>query len=159
MSPGTSTAASCSPHLPSRRTCITNSSRLKPTREFQHVSHTQIETKGSLNHFLNKRYRNKPKLAKSKKQYFAAEHVVNSDTLALGARRAMSAAAALPALFSSMKLIVELMKSRTIIPTKSCQSGGFPCRNLRCPSINSQPTKILKEIAPITRKADDSRLH
>jgi hypothetical protein len=24
---------------------------------------------------------------------------------------------------------VELMMSRVIIPTKSCQSGGFPCRN------------------------------
>jgi hypothetical protein len=47
-------------------------------------------------------------------------------TLALGARRAMRAAAALPALFSSIKLIVELMTSRVMIPTKSCQSGGFP---------------------------------
>jgi hypothetical protein len=28
-----------------------------------------------------------------------------------------------------MKLIVELMMSRVIIPTKSCQSGGFPCKN------------------------------
>jgi hypothetical protein len=46
-------------------------------------------------------------------------------TLALGARRAMRAAAALPALFSSMKLIVELMMSRVMIPTKSCQSGGL----------------------------------
>lgn len=48
-------------------------------------------------------------------------------TFALGARRAMRAAAALPALFSSTKLIVELMRSKTTIPTKSCQSGGFPC--------------------------------
>ena len=47
-------------------------------------------------------------------------------TFAFGARRAMSAAAAFPALFSSMKLIVELITSRVIIPTKSCQSGGFP---------------------------------
>jgi hypothetical protein len=47
-------------------------------------------------------------------------------TLAFGARWAISAAAALPALFSSMKLIVELMSSSVIIPTKSCQSGGFP---------------------------------
>uniref|UniRef100_A0A2P2JF49 Plasma membrane ATPase 4-like n=1 Tax=Rhizophora mucronata TaxID=61149 RepID=A0A2P2JF49_RHIMU len=38
----------------------------------------------------------------------------------------MSAAAALPALFSSMKLIVELINSKTTMPTKSCQSGGFP---------------------------------
>lgn len=51
----------------------------------------------------------------------------NFETLALGARRAMRAAAALPALFSSMKLMVELMIRRVIIPTKSCQSGGFPC--------------------------------
>jgi hypothetical protein len=42
----------------------------------------------------------------------------------------MRAAAALPALFSSIKLIVELMNSRTIIPTKSCQSGGFPYKNM-----------------------------
>ena len=38
----------------------------------------------------------------------------------------MSAAAAFPALFSSMKLMVELMTNKTTIPTKSCQSGGLP---------------------------------
>ena len=38
----------------------------------------------------------------------------------------MRAAAALPALFSSIKLIVKLMTSRVIIPTKSCQSRVFP---------------------------------
>jgi hypothetical protein len=38
----------------------------------------------------------------------------------------MRAAAALPALFSSIKLMVELMKRSVMIPTKSCQSGGFP---------------------------------
>ncbi|KVH72628.1 hypothetical protein Ccrd_025584 [Cynara cardunculus var. scolymus] len=48
------------------------------------------------------------------------------NTLVLGARPAISAAAAFPALFSSMKLIVELITSRQTIPTKSCQSGGFP---------------------------------
>jgi hypothetical protein len=47
-------------------------------------------------------------------------------TLVLGARPAIKAAAALPALFSSMKLMVELMMSNTTIPTKSCQSAGFP---------------------------------
>jgi hypothetical protein len=47
-------------------------------------------------------------------------------TLVLGARPAIKAAAALPALFSSMKLMVELMISNTTIPTKSCQSAGFP---------------------------------
>ncbi|BAS85830.1 Os03g0689350, partial [Oryza sativa Japonica Group] len=47
-------------------------------------------------------------------------------TLAFGARRAMSAAAALPALFSSMKLIVELISSSVMIPTKSCQSVLTP---------------------------------
>jgi hypothetical protein len=47
--------------------------------------------------------------------------------LVCGARLAMRAAAALPALFSSIKLIVELMKSSVTIPTKSCQSGGLPC--------------------------------
>ncbi|BAT18278.1 Os12g0638750 [Oryza sativa Japonica Group] len=51
---------------------------------------------------------------------------IKGKTLAFGARRAMSAAAALPALFSSMKLIVELITRRVMIPTKSCQSGGFP---------------------------------
>jgi hypothetical protein len=38
----------------------------------------------------------------------------------------MRAAAALPALFSSMKEMVELMTRSTMIPTKSCQSGGLP---------------------------------
>lgn len=53
---------------------------------------------------------------------------INKHTLALGARRAIRAAAALPALFSSIKLMVELMIRSVIIPTKSCQSGGLPCR-------------------------------
>lgn len=44
-------------------------------------------------------------------------------TFVLGAKRAISAAAALPALFSSIKLIVELIMSRQMIPKKSCQSG------------------------------------
>lgn len=48
-------------------------------------------------------------------------------TLVLGARLAIRAAAALPALFSSMKLMVELMINNTIIPTKSGQSVGLPC--------------------------------
>ncbi|KAG9131730.1 hypothetical protein Leryth_009463, partial [Lithospermum erythrorhizon] len=43
-----------------------------------------------------------------------------------GARPAIRAAAAFPALFSSMKLIVELITSKQTIPTKSCQSGGLP---------------------------------
>lgn len=47
-------------------------------------------------------------------------------TFVFGAKRAISAAAALPALFSSIKLIVELMSNRQIIPTKSCQSGPCP---------------------------------
>ena len=51
-------------------------------------------------------------------------------TLVFGARPAMRAAAALPALFSSMKLMVELIKSNATIPTKSCQSGGCPCNIL-----------------------------
>jgi hypothetical protein len=40
----------------------------------------------------------------------------------------MRAAAALPALFSSMKLIVEFTSSKTRIPRKSSQSGGLPWR-------------------------------
>jgi len=44
----------------------------------------------------------------------------------LGARPAISAAAALPALFSSIKLMVELITSNASIPIKSCQSGGLP---------------------------------
>lgn len=47
-------------------------------------------------------------------------------TLLLGARPAIRAAAAFPALFSSMKLIVELIMRSTMIPMKSCQSGGLP---------------------------------
>lgn len=47
-------------------------------------------------------------------------------TLLRGASPAIRAAAALPALFSSRKLIVELISRRTTIPTKSCQSGGCP---------------------------------
>lgn len=50
----------------------------------------------------------------------------SSQTLVFGASLAMSAAAALPALFSSIKLIVELMRSKQVIPTKSCQSGPCP---------------------------------
>lgn len=46
-------------------------------------------------------------------------NVMKKQTLALGAKRAISAAAALPALFSSMKLMVELIISRITIPTKS----------------------------------------
>lgn len=52
--------------------------------------------------------------------------VIVNVTLVLGARPAIKAAAALPALFSSMKLMVELMMSNTTIPTKSCQSAGLP---------------------------------
>jgi hypothetical protein len=44
-------------------------------------------------------------------------------------------------LFSSMKLIVELITRRVMIPTKSCQSGGFPwwynTRQQMCYVINS----------------------
>jgi len=47
-------------------------------------------------------------------------------TFVLGAKPAIRAAAAFPALFSSIKLIVEFMTSRAMIPTKSCQSGGLP---------------------------------
>lgn len=47
-------------------------------------------------------------------------------TFVLRARPAMRAAAALPALFSSTKLMVELMNSKHTIPTKSSQSGGRP---------------------------------
>lgn len=47
-------------------------------------------------------------------------------TLVFGARPAIRAAAAFPALFSSIKLIVELITSKQTIPTKSCQSGGAP---------------------------------
>ena len=48
-------------------------------------------------------------------------------TLVFGARPAIRAAAALPALFSSMKEMVEFIKSNITIPRKSCQSGGSPC--------------------------------
>lgn len=52
--------------------------------------------------------------------------IIKLVTFVLGARPAMRAAAALPALFSSIKLMVELMSSKHTIPTKSCQSGGLP---------------------------------
>lgn len=51
-------------------------------------------------------------------------------TFVLGAKWAISAAAALPALFSSIKLIVEFITSKHIIPTKSCQSGPSPWKYL-----------------------------
>ncbi|KAF7814470.1 hypothetical protein G2W53_028439 [Senna tora] len=46
-------------------------------------------------------------------------HFPSLRTFVLGARPAINAAAAFPALFSSMKLIVELMISNTTIPTNS----------------------------------------
>lgn len=55
---------------------------------------------------------------------FMCKHCVV--TFVFGARLAIRAAAALPALFSSMKEMVELITSKHTIPTKSCQSGGFP---------------------------------
>ena len=48
-------------------------------------------------------------------------------TLVFGASLAIRAAAAFPALFSSMKEMVELITNKTMIPTKSCQSGGADC--------------------------------
>lgn len=47
-------------------------------------------------------------------------------TLAFGASRAIRAAAAFPALFSSKKLIVELIISSARIPQKSSTSLFFP---------------------------------
>jgi hypothetical protein len=52
------------------------------------------------------------------------ELLATRPTLVLGASLAMRAAAAFPALFSSMKEMVELITNKTTIPTKSCQSGG-----------------------------------
>ena len=49
-------------------------------------------------------------------------------TLALGANLAINAAAAFPALFSSIKLMVELITRSVIMPKKSCQSGGLSCK-------------------------------
>jgi hypothetical protein len=53
----------------------------------------------------------------------------------------MRAAAALPALFSSRKLIVEFTSSKTRIPRKSSQSGGIPCRYISYESIIRPKTK------------------
>ena len=53
--------------------------------------------------------------------------VPSRSAFALGASLAMRAAAALPALFSSMKEIVELTSNSRTIPRKSYQSGGSPC--------------------------------
>lgn len=71
-------------------------------------------------------------------------------TLVLGARPAIRAAAALPALFSSMKLMVELMINNDNMPTKSCQSGGLPwnhllmMRKLRQKNTKHKSANILK---------------
>ena len=46
-------------------------------------------------------------------------------TFVFSARRDMRAAAALPALFSSMKLMIELITRRQTIPRKSSQSGPW----------------------------------
>lgn len=43
----------------------------------------------------------------------------SGETLAFGASRAIRAAAAFPALFSSIKLMVELIISKAKMPTKS----------------------------------------
>ena len=52
-------------------------------------------------------------------------HFPSQMTLASGARRAMRTQQPSPTLFSFIKLPVEFLKSRVIIPTKSCQSWGF----------------------------------
>jgi hypothetical protein len=49
----------------------------------------------------------------------------------------MRAAAAFPALFSSMKLMVEFTSSKTRIPRKSSQSGGRPCPLANTIAINA----------------------
>ena len=116
ISPGTRIAASCSPHLPSRRTFTNVLTREVQIYIKQMVSVSQLRTK-STNWYTRKQSMTLLKTSSNKQVY---------QTFAFGARRAMSAAAAFPALFSSMKLIVELITSRVIIPTKSCQSGGFP---------------------------------
>lgn len=65
-------------------------------------------------------------LAKDGYDYNDWEYQLKIHTFVLGAKWAISAAAAFPALFSSMKLIVEFINSRQIIPKKSCQSGPSP---------------------------------
>lgn len=62
----------------------------------------------------------------SYEKYYRGLYGSEAQTLVLGANCAIRAAAAFPALFSSMKLIVELTNNRMIIPRKSCQSGGSP---------------------------------
>lgn len=99
ISPGTNIAASSSFHRPSRRIFI--------------------------NYDTKSRFKNEIMLFEGCN--YGGRIIWWYATLAFGARRAMRAAAALPALFSSMKLMVELIISKVMIPTKSCQSGGFPC--------------------------------
>uniref|UniRef100_A0A0A9CU50 Uncharacterized protein n=1 Tax=Arundo donax TaxID=35708 RepID=A0A0A9CU50_ARUDO len=56
---------------------------------------------------------------RTKKDASSSLQVPSRKTLAFGTRRAISAAAAFPALFSSIKLMVELIRSSSVIPTKS----------------------------------------
>lgn len=58
-------------------------------------------------------------------------HKSDWHTFVLGANRAIREAAAFPALFSSIKLIVELIISKQMIPTKSCQSGPSPWNTVK----------------------------
>lgn len=70
-----------------------------------------------------------------------------SFTLVLGASLAIKAAAALPALFSSQKLIVELITNSTKIPIKSCQSGGRSCHTKNRKNIRIEPPTFLQKIS------------
>ncbi|GJY92066.1 hypothetical protein Tco_0507848, partial [Tanacetum coccineum] len=70
----------------------------------------------------------------------------------------MPSAVALPAMFSSMKPMVEFMINNVEIPMKSCQSGGFPyklvhdkCYSFRSTefefnNINPQESRLIKTI-------------
>jgi len=72
----------------------------------------------------------------------------------------MRAAAALPALFSSMKEMVELTSSSSTIPRKSYQSGGCPCsieeRHHEAAAWNSLPSRTL---APSTERQSPANLN
>lgn len=106
MSPGTRISASCSDHLPSRRTCA----RVETNQNRGQMKPVEV----SLVWRFEERWI----------QCWAWRIA----TFVFGASLAISEAAALPALFSSMKLMVELITNSVKIPIKSCQSGGFPCK-------------------------------
>ena len=98
-------------HLDSLFRLKYNASQLK--------KHVKLEL---MNYFRHHIENLKSKLTKSTWQQETSMIYPNSCTFTLGARLAIRAATTSPAFLS----IIELIKTRVMIPTKSCQSGSFP---------------------------------